>query len=151
LRTDKIRYFSDTSLMRIAMLVTADTHGEYAMHVILHAPDGGRKKVPQVSKHELSARRIGLLELMQGINFGCIEDLVVLAGDPVLDPMPRVIREVKFGSENGPRAELDADNFLLKTQVVELFTHFDRLGDGTVEILEIKHGLPFRMLIAEAA
>jgi DNA-binding beta-propeller fold protein YncE len=52
---------------------------------------------------------------------------------------------------NGSRPELDTENFLLKAQAVELFQHFDRLGDGTIQVVEIKHGLPFRMLIAEAA
>jgi hypothetical protein len=121
------------------------------MSVAAQAPDRGRNKSLHLSKHDLSARRAGLLELMQSINFGRIEGLAVLNGDPVLDPPPRVIREVKFGGENGPRPEIDAGNFLLKTQVVELFQHFDRLGDGTIEVLEIKHGLPFRMLVAEAA
>lgn len=121
------------------------------MNVAAQAPDRGRNKSLHLSKNDLSARRAGLLELMQTINFGRIEGLAVLDGDPVLDPLPRVIREVKFGGENGPRPELDAGNFLLKTQVVELFQHFDQLGDGTIEVLEIKHGLPFRMLVTEAA
>jgi hypothetical protein len=121
------------------------------MSVAAQAPDRGRNKSLHVSKHDLSARRAGLLELMQSINFGRIEGLAILDGDPVLDPPPRVIREVKFGGENGPRPEIDAGNFLLKTQVVELFQHLDQLGNGTIEVLEIKHGLPFRMLVAEAA
>lgn len=104
-----------------------------------------------LAKASLPEPRRRLLELMQTINFGRIEGLAILDGDPVLDPPPRVIREVKFGGENGPRPEIDAGNFLLKTQVVELFQHFDQLGDGTIEVLEIKHGLPFRMLVAEAA
>ena len=118
------------------------------MGVAAQQPDKGRKKL--LSKHDLSARRMDLLELMQSMNFGRIEGLAVLDGDPVLDRPPRVIREVKFGADNGPRPELDVGNFLLKTQVLELFQHFDHLGDGTIEVLEIKHGLPFRMLVAEA-
>jgi hypothetical protein len=107
--------------------------------------------VSALTKVTLSESRKQLVELMQTINFGRIEGLAVLSGDPVLDPPPRVIREVKFGGENGPRQELRASNFLLKNQVVELFEHFDRFDGGTIEVLEIKHGLPFRMLIAEAA
>jgi hypothetical protein len=104
-----------------------------------------------LTKAALSKPRRRLVELMQTINFGRIEGLAILDGDPVLDPPPRVIREVKFGGENGPRPELDAGNFLLKTQVVELFQHFDQLADGTIEVLEVKHGLPFRMTVREVA
>jgi hypothetical protein len=121
------------------------------MNVGAEAPDRALKEGLHLSKHDLSARRVGLLELMQRLNFGRIEDLAILDGDPVLDPPPRVIREVKFGGENGPRPELDAGDFLLKTQIVELLQQFDQLGDGTIEVLEVKHGLPFRMLVAEGA
>ncbi|MCX7701854.1 MAG: EF-hand domain-containing protein [Gemmataceae bacterium] len=121
------------------------------MSVATQATDRGRQEPLHLSKHDLSARRAALLELMQTINFGRIEGLVIRNGEPVLDPPPRLVREIKFGGENGPRPELHAGNFLLKTQVVELFALLDRQGDGTIDVLEIKHGLPFRMLLAEAA
>lgn len=88
---------------------------------------------------------------MQRINFGRIEGLKFAAGEPVLDPRPVLVREHKFGGENGPRAELATNDFLLKQQVVELFAFFDQLRDGEIEVLEIKHGLPFRMIVREVA
>lgn len=88
---------------------------------------------------------------MQRINFGRIENLTIRDGDPVLDPMPHLVREVKFGGDNGPRPERASDNFLLKTQVLELFQHLDQLASGVIAVLDIKHGLPFRMLLVEAA
>ncbi len=107
--------------------------------------------VVAVAKASLPEPRKRLLELMQSINFGRLENLAIRAGDPVLDPLPRVVREIKFGGENGPRPELDAGNFLLKAQVVDLFQYFDELGNGTIDVLEIKHGLPFRMIVTEVA
>ena len=101
-----------------------------------------------LTKTALTGPQQRLVELMQAVNFGRVEDIVVRDGDPVLDPMPRVVREVKFGAENGPRPERDAGDFLLKAQVIELFRHLDLLSDGVVEVLEVKHGLPFRMLVA---
>jgi hypothetical protein len=101
-----------------------------------------------VSKSELSAGRRRLVELQQQINFGRIEGMRVRAGEPVLDPLPRVVREIKIGGDNGPRPEARRDDFLLKGHHAELFAHLDELRDGTVEVLEIKHGLPFRLLIA---
>lgn len=121
------------------------------MSVAAQAPDRGRNQSLHVSKHDLSARRAGLVELMQAINFGRIEGLVIRQGEPVLDPPPRVIREIKFGGENGPRAELGASDFALKSQVVELFRYFDQVGHGTIDAIEVKHGLPFRMIVTEVA
>ena len=103
------------------------------------------------TKLSLSPARRRLIELMQSINFGRLENLTVRGGEPTFDPPPRVVREVKFGAENGPRPESAVGDFKLKAQVVDLCREFDRLGDGTVLTLEVKHGLPFRMLVSEAA
>lgn len=111
------------------------------------APGGGRDKPPHPSKRDLPTARLRLIKLMQSVNFGRIESLSINGGQPMLDPPPRVIREHKFGGENGPRPELGNADFLLKQQVVELFAFFDRHPDGVIEVLEIKHGLPFRMTV----
>jgi hypothetical protein len=115
------------------------------------APDGERNNPHLRFKKHLSPARVRLLELMQTANFGRIEGLKFAAGEPVLDPRPVLVREHKFGGENGPRAELATDDFLLKQHVVELFAFFDQLRDGEIEVLEIKHGLPFRMIVREVA
>jgi hypothetical protein len=101
------------------------------------------------TKGALSPGRRWLVELMQQLNFGRIENLFVCGGDPVREPPPRVEREIKFGGENGPRPEAGAADFLLKGQVIELFEHLDQLADGEIAVLEVKHGLPFRMIVAE--
>jgi len=102
-----------------------------------------------LNKASLPPARRRLLEVLQQINFGRLESLVVRDGQPILDPMPRKVLEIKFDSENGPRAELGIADFLLKKQVVELFAFFDELQNGVIDVLEIKHGLPFRMIVTE--
>jgi hypothetical protein len=104
-----------------------------------------------VNKSELSPARRRLVEMLQRLNFGRIEGLLVRAGEPLFDPPPRQVREVKFGGENGARPEAAAADFALKAQVAELFRHLDELGDGTVEALSVKHGLPFAMQVVEPA
>ena len=101
------------------------------------------------SKASLSPARRRLLEICQQVNFGRVESLVVQGAEPVVDPPPRIVREIKFGGENGPRPELGTADFLLKQQVVELFAFFDELQDGVIAVLEIKHGLPFRVIVTE--
>lgn len=89
------------------------------------------------------------VRLMQTLNFGHIDGLAVRGGQPVLDPPPQIVREVKFGGDNGPRGEAAIEDFLLKSQVIEFFDHLAAIGDGTIETLEIKHGLPFRMTVRQ--
>lgn len=102
-----------------------------------------------LSKASLPPARRHLLELFQQINFGRLESLSVRSADPVFDPHPVIIREHKFGGENGPRPELDVSDFVLKQQVVELFAFFDKLQNGVIDVLEVKHGLPFRIIVTE--
>jgi hypothetical protein len=113
------------------------------------APDGGRNNPPHLFKKHLSPARVRLIEMMQQANFGRIEGLTFNDCEPVLSPRPVLIREHKFGGENGPRTELGIADFLLKQQVVELFAFFDQLQNGVIDVLEIKHGLPFRMIVTE--
>lgn len=107
--------------------------------------------VAVVTKADLSPARARLVVLMQGINFGYIEGLIVRAGAPVLNPPPRVVREVKFGGENGPRPEAGKQDFSLKAQVLELFAQMEAMGDAIIRRLDVKHGLPFKMTVEEVA
>jgi len=113
------------------------------------APGGGRKKTPNVSKQDLSSCRASLLTLMQSINFGWIERLPIRHGEPILSPRPTVVREHRFGGENGPRPELGVSNFSVKSEIIELLAFFDELQNGVIDVLQVKHGLPFRMTVAE--
>jgi hypothetical protein len=86
---------------------------------------------------------------MQEINFGKIEKLLVQGGEPVLNPAPKIIKEIKFGGENGPKRELEVEDFALKAQVVELFSYLTVLDNAVVASIDIRHGLPFRMNVVE--
>ena len=99
------------------------------------------------TKSSLSDSHRRLVELMQRINFGRIEHLIVRDGAPVFDPAPRVIQKVKIGGENGPRPELSCDDFLLKKQTLELLGAISDLGEGTVLTIDVTHGLPYAVEI----
>ena len=103
-----------------------------------------------MTKASLSAPRRRLLETMQRLNFGRIEDLEIRGGDPVFTPAPRLVQDIKLGGDNGPRPELANADFVLKSQVGEFFDHLSRLGDGSVESIEVKHGLPFKLVVEMA-
>ncbi len=101
----------------------------------------------ETTKSNLSSSRKKLIELMQRINFGRIDGLIVENGEPVFDPPPRIILEVKFGGENCTIPEIVSGDFTLKSKALEFFTYLDHLSNGTVETIEIKHGLPFNMKV----
>lgn len=103
-----------------------------------------------MTRSSLSTPRKRLLETMQRTNYGRLERLLVRAGEPVWDPPPRVIKDVKLGSsDTGPRPELQAGDFALKREHLDLFEHLQQLGTGIIEVLEIKAGLPFRITVEQ--
>lgn len=98
-------------------------------------------------KSTLSAPRQKLLRIMQQNPFSNVET-VVSGSEPCFDHRLRVTREIKLGIDAPalPTAE-DAD-FGLKRAVTDLFDHFDRLRDGTAVTIEVRHGLPARLILA---
>jgi len=100
-------------------------------------------------KSHLSPPRRRLVEAMQRLNFGRLENLTVADGEPMLDDSTvTIVREVKFAGDNSPRPEAGKPDFAIKAQVRDLFDQFDRLRDFTALSLTVKHGLPFHMELA---
>ncbi|HEY7424644.1 MAG TPA: hypothetical protein VH682_10480 [Gemmataceae bacterium] len=98
-----------------------------------------------IAKASLPPAGQRFVELMQRLHFGQILDLRIRAGQPVLNPLPRRVRDRKLGSDPAPRLASPREDFLLKEQVLDLFAYFDQIGDGVIDLIEVKHGLPFRL------
>jgi len=96
---------------------------------------------------QLSAPRQALVRLLQSINFGYVEDLEIRRAEPVFNPAPMVFVEVKLDAANGPRPERESADFELRSEVIRLMEQFDQLGDGPIERIDIRHGVPRRVLI----
>lgn len=90
----------------------------------------------------LPPERQRLLRVLQQVNHGRIYDLHIRDGQPVLDPMPRVVRTLKFPGDNGPRPEIGIQEYALKTHIVQFFACLDAMRDGVIEVLEFRDGLP---------
>ncbi len=100
------------------------------------------------TKGALSPARKRLVELMQELNFGRIEDLRIQDAEPVLDSASRVLREIALGRDNAPNPARTRSDFALKKEVVDLFAFFDRERSVTIEKLVVQAGLPVRMTVA---
>ncbi len=96
---------------------------------------------------QLSSARQVLVRLLQSINFGYLEHLDVRGGEPVFNPAPTVFVEVKLDTGNEPRPESDLADFELGIEVIRLLEQLDELGDGYVERIDVRYGIPRRALI----
>lgn len=100
----------------------------------------------KVATHEDGLRRHPpppLITLIRRLGFGTIRDLQVVDGQPVLDPFPRVIQETKFGAEFKPAARRPVEP--LRDEDRQLLAALAAIGDGMIETIEVRHGLPFRL------
>ena len=91
-----------------------------------------------------------LVELMRRIAFGRIERLRVINGSPTFEPMPRIVREVKLGGERAGEALARPSDFTPKQAVVDLLAELNTIGNGVVAMIEVRHGLPCRLVLEEA-
>lgn len=99
------------------------------------------------AKSELSVARRTFVEWMQDLPFCQFRNIEIRNGEPVLDPRPTITREIKFGADERIHGSRAKEDFFLKQQHVELFTLFDQIGTGTIQSLDVKAGLPFRVFL----
>lgn len=92
-----------------------------------------------------------LIGAMQKYPYSKIENLAVANGNPVFGPTTRLIAETKLGGGDGARPEANLADFVLKREHVELFRQLDEIGSGVILVLEVRAGLPFRMIREVAA
>lgn len=98
-------------------------------------------------KSDLSAAGVQLLEIIDSLGFGVIEELVIRDGEPCFHPAPRVLKDIKIGYlETGAREGVRDRDFALKNGVIQLFEHLSPLRSARVTI-EVKHSLPFRIVV----
>jgi hypothetical protein len=96
---------------------------------------------------QLSAPRQALVRLFQTLDFGHIVGVVIQNSDPVFHPEPIVLVDVKLDSEEGERQESDLPDFVLRAEVCRLMARFDELKNGRIERIEVRAGIPRRVII----
>src|ERR1051326_1075941 len=96
---------------------------------------------------ELSKAQRRLVRLCQSINHGHIEALLVADGEPTFTPAPTVLVDVKLDQDEGPRREIDLPDFELCAELRRLMSRIDGIRHGKVARLEIRGGIPRRLII----
>jgi hypothetical protein len=99
---------------------------------------------------QLSAQRRMLVRLCQQTNYGSVRDLEVRERQPVFDPPPVVLMDLKLGGDDEPRAETDLGDFAICREVLQLLDRLDELVTVTIESIEIRAGIPRRLIFRAA-
>ena len=96
---------------------------------------------------QLSAPRQALVLLLQSLHFGHIDGLEVRSCEPTFSPAPTVIAEVKLDATTEPRLETHSADFELRAELTRLMEQLDLLGDGSIDRIDVRYGVPRRALI----
>jgi hypothetical protein len=91
---------------------------------------------------ELSSARRKLVALLQGIDHGRIEGLIIRDGEPRFEAFPGIVRTFTFGRPPDRALKVRPASFEPKRALKELFAQFDRLRTGVITRLDVKDGLP---------
>jgi hypothetical protein len=94
---------------------------------------------------DLNDNQRSLVRLMHEHQFGRVENLAVRAGQPVINPNVKIVRVSKLGTLSLRPELAGSEDSELKAPMRELFDELDRLHNGTVVLLEFRHGLPFML------
>ena len=95
---------------------------------------------------ELSGPRQALVRLCQSINHGHIEALRITDGEPTFTPAPTVLVDVKLDQDEGPRPEVELRDFELCGELRRLMNRIEGIKNGKVARLEIRAGVPRRVI-----
>lgn len=91
---------------------------------------------------------IPCVDFLASVGAGQVKGLRIAGGLPVLDPPPTVIRRVDFGPgpdlTMSPRHVFPQD-IVLTVPMVQFLWTCRQIGEGVIDTLYVKHGLPTRM------
>ena len=96
---------------------------------------------------DLSAPRQALIRLCQFTNYGQIQSFEIRDCDPVLTPTPSVLVELKLDGDEEPRLEVGLADFIVRAEICQLLAHFDELKNGSIERIEVRGGIPRRVIL----
>lgn len=103
----------------------------------------------QLRLSDLSAARQALVRLCQSIDFGQITDLYVRDHEPVFDPRPVVLLDVKLDTDTVERSEAELQDFVLRAEILRLLRRLDDMENGRLDLIIVRAGIP-RLLRMEA-
>jgi hypothetical protein len=112
---------------------------------------GGEMTIsPNVPLSHLRPVQREFVSLLDSLRFGRIENLKVLAGEPILRPRPTVIRTVKFNEQVAEMDEVDRRDYTLKSELIKFLAYIEQLDCAVIRRIEVRHGLPILIEVEQS-
>ena len=99
-----------------------------------------------MTKSSLNPDQRRTVEIIEALDFGVIERLLIRGGLPCYEREPRIVQKIKLLPE--PQRQPDRLNagLSLHKAFENLFEQLCRVGDGFVDV-EVQHSRPFRLVL----
>ena len=91
------------------------------------------------------------IRLIQETRFGSIENFRLVDGQPVVDSNSEVRTEYRLSGVESAREVMRTQDYLTKPQVRTMLKRFEHIWDGMVECMDVRDGLPFKMIVKRPA
>lgn len=92
-----------------------------------------------------------LVKLIQETRFGSIRNFRLSDGKPVINNDTDICVEYKLSGIESREEVMDIKTLINKPQVQTMFARFRQVGNGIVECLDVRDGLPFKMIVRHKA
>jgi hypothetical protein len=89
--------------------------------------------------------------LVRETRFGTIEHIRLSGGRPIIDANTEVATEYRLSGTEPPKEVMTDDEYLMRPQVRAMFERFRLVQDGIIKSLDIRDGLPFKMIVRRSA
>lgn len=99
-----------------------------------------------MTKASLTPDRRRTVEIIEALDFGVIERLLIRGGSPCYAVEPRITQTIKLAPAPARRPDGRSADLSLNKGFENLFERLGRLPDGFVGI-EVQHSLPFRLVL----
>ncbi len=96
-------------------------------------------------QQELSVSQRKLAVLFQKVNYGRINNLAVIKGEPVISPETTIELDVKLDSNDSHTPA--GNNFQLKKKAADFFERLKQIREGFIHKIEIRGSLPIFMQV----
>jgi hypothetical protein len=97
---------------------------------------------------QLSPARQTLVRLLQRVNFGELQNIRIQDGEPVFESTALTVLDVKLDKDEVPRLEIGLSDFALNAEVSRLMARLDEFQSGVIQRLEVRSGVPRRLIVA---
>jgi hypothetical protein len=99
-----------------------------------------------MTKSSLNPGQRRTVEIIEALGFGVVEGLLIRDGSPCFEPEPSVVQAIKLDSTPERSARRINADLTLKVEFERLFDELRQLHETVVDI-EIRHRLPFRLVV----